>query len=172
MFCLSTGAFKCVQYVSCCFYNVVEVVCFFLMLSVKSYACEGNFPLKVEFGFKGRENNVAKMGSCELLWRRGLVQNTVCERRTSHPCAAAILLEKGQVIAALWATQFHTAQMLQISFLHLKWCINGGMPFSCARQVQESHVMQNTIFCWYKLIATSLLKPCVKIFFQNDYWFI
>lgn len=93
----------------------------------------------------------------------------MCERRTSHPCAAAILLEKGQVITALWATQFHTAQMLQISFLHLKWCINGGMRFSCARQVQESHVMQNTIFCWYKLFATTLLKPCVKIFFQNDY---
>lgn len=145
-------------------------MCFFLMLSVKSYTCKGNFPLKVEFGFERlRENNVAKMGSCELLWRRGLVQTLCVQRHTSHPCARAILLEEGQVTTALWATQFQIAQMLQISFLHLKWCINGGMCFSCARQVQER---QNTIFCWYKLIATSLLKPCVKIFFQDDRWFI
>lgn len=50
MFCFSTGAFKWVQYVSCCFYNVVEVG-FFLMLPVKSYTCKRNFPLIVEFGF-------------------------------------------------------------------------------------------------------------------------
>lgn len=98
-----------------------------------------------------------------------MAQTHCGQKRMSHPCARAILLEKVQVIMVLWVTQFQIAQMLQISFLQLKWCINSGMCFSCVRQVQESHVMQNIIFCWYKLIATSLLKPCVKILFQNDH---